>query len=90
MGAPGQTGHCSPAAWSHTVTTKSIAGAGPTLRAQIGDGVILAAQEIEREGMDLTGGVTAGAVGPEAALADAIQDALGQDAAARVTGAEEQ
>jgi hypothetical protein len=47
-------------------------------------------EKIEREGMDMSLGMTARAEGLESALSRAIEDAFGKDAPRRIAGAEEQ
>ena len=95
IGCPGQKGHCSLAALSHTVKTKSSFGAsGPKTRPMTccagprSEVPLIRSAEAPRGAADRW--VTAGAVGRKYALALAVQNRLGHDGAGRVAGTEKQ
>ena len=60
----------------------------PVLAAQAFGADPVALQQLKRAGADLPCRLAAGTEGPEAALADFVQDGFGEDAAGRVAGAE--
>src|SRR3546814_1925085 len=62
----------------------------PALRAQAVHRDVLVAQQVQCVGMRRALGVAAGAEGAEATAAETVQQRLGQDAARRVPGAQEQ
>ena len=96
IGWPGQTGHASPAALSQTVKTKSIFGAlgrgefVPALRATAFGRIAVRGENLERERIDDALGMAAGREGAKRPAAVLAQDALGEDRARGVAGAEEQ
>ena len=96
IGWPGQTGQTSFAALSQTVNTKSSGGApGAANSSQLLErkpsvGKPSRSQQRERLRMHRALGLRARRIGDELALADLVQDRLGQDRARRIAGAEEQ
>ena len=96
IGWPGHTGQASAAALSQTVNTKSNSGS-PGLVNSSHDFerkpervVAQAPATAQRLGMELSLGLTSGAVGAEFPRADLVQDRLCDDRACRIAGAEKQ
>ena len=98
IGWPGQKGHVSAAAWSHTVKTKCSGGASASANSfqlllrspSVGDVMLL--QDLEREGIDGALRMTSCAERPKLTPGDAgmIGERLRHDRPRRVAGAEEQ
>lgn len=72
---------------------RRCAGGGefvPGFTAQSIGGKILAPENFQRQRIDLTGGIAAGAIGTEPTLAVMVQQRLRENAAGRVAGAQKQ